>query len=320
MDSLIDFNDCRTFLNDYEGADTKLKISLENEIYMLKLGRKLDDNERNLSIQAITVSLPNSKLCFLSSPPAGFIKGSSKVVRIDEVRIEEECREIAPDGCQPDAMLRMGSIWVALEIRVSHKKALEDVSKFAAAGIGVIEIFLKGIAESEDLHSALFRRISGLSLEGQDKFFGREWLYSPSMRIDLLENWHLCRGAQSPGLEGIVSQSAIPITVFAATCGRLEIAPGKPTADRQAITNADEAVRQMKAEYDAELAKKTRLKESPRNSVKHPSTTLGQQKTMRIDTKPGKSAVCSSFPAKEPKKPGLFDKALSKLRKALHRG
>lgn len=146
------------------------------------------ENEKR---QGITVSLPNSKLCFLSSPPAGFVKGSSKVVGIDEVRIEEECREIAPDGCQPDAMLRMGSIWVALEIRVSHKKALEDVSKFAAAGIGVIEIFLKGIAESEDLHSALFRRISGLSLEEQDKFFGREWLYSPSMRIDLLENW-LC--------------------------------------------------------------------------------------------------------------------------------
>lgn len=61
MDSLIDFNDCRTFLNDYEGADTKLKISLENEIYMLKLGRKLDDNERNLSIQASYSSSPVSE-------------------------------------------------------------------------------------------------------------------------------------------------------------------------------------------------------------------------------------------------------------------
>ena len=61
MDSLIDFNDCRTFLNDYEGADTKLKISLENEIYMLKLGRKLDDNERKLSVQASYSSSPVSE-------------------------------------------------------------------------------------------------------------------------------------------------------------------------------------------------------------------------------------------------------------------
>lgn len=46
MNNLIDFNECRTFLNDYEGADTKLKIQFNNEIYMLKLGKELehDDN------------------------------------------------------------------------------------------------------------------------------------------------------------------------------------------------------------------------------------------------------------------------------------
>lgn len=61
MDGLIDFNDCQTFLNNYEGADTKLKISLENEIYMLKLGRKLDSDEGKLSIQASYSSSPVSE-------------------------------------------------------------------------------------------------------------------------------------------------------------------------------------------------------------------------------------------------------------------
>lgn len=46
MNNLIDFNECRTFLNDYEGADTKLKIQFNNEIYMLKLGKELEHDDK----------------------------------------------------------------------------------------------------------------------------------------------------------------------------------------------------------------------------------------------------------------------------------
>ena len=55
-DKLIDFEQCPSFLNDYEGADTKLKIQFNNDIYMLKLGRKLEPNERN----ALQASYSNS--------------------------------------------------------------------------------------------------------------------------------------------------------------------------------------------------------------------------------------------------------------------
>lgn len=47
MSRIIDFSNCRKFVNSYEGADLKLKIEYDSKIYMLKFGQKLEPDEKN---------------------------------------------------------------------------------------------------------------------------------------------------------------------------------------------------------------------------------------------------------------------------------
>lgn len=47
MNNIVDFSSCELLINDYEGAQSKQKIEYNGQIYMLKLGSKLEDDNNN---------------------------------------------------------------------------------------------------------------------------------------------------------------------------------------------------------------------------------------------------------------------------------
>ena len=57
---MIDFSDCKRLVNNYDGADMKLRIEYNNQIYMLKFGQKLESNEKK-PLQASYSSAPISE-------------------------------------------------------------------------------------------------------------------------------------------------------------------------------------------------------------------------------------------------------------------
>lgn len=61
---MLDFTNCKKLVNSYEGADIKLKVELDGDIYMLKFGQKLEPNDKN-PLQASYASTPVSE--YLSS-------------------------------------------------------------------------------------------------------------------------------------------------------------------------------------------------------------------------------------------------------------
>lgn len=99
------------------------------------------------------------------------------------------------NGLRPDVVLTLkdsrGELSrVAVEIRVTHPKALEDVMKFSEIGLDVIEIYFDGIdLTSEDCESLLQRTVFGdLSPKCQrDK--RREWLWT-ARAVSALQNYH----------------------------------------------------------------------------------------------------------------------------------
>lgn len=99
------------------------------------------------------------------------------------------------NGLRPDVVLTLkdsrGELSrVAVEIRVTHPKALEDVVKFSEFGLDVIEIYFDGIdLTSDDCESLLQRTVFGdLSPKCQrDK--RREWLWT-ARAVSALQNYH----------------------------------------------------------------------------------------------------------------------------------
>lgn len=48
---MLDFTNCKKLVNSYEGADIKLKVELDGDIYMLKFGQKLEPNDKTVTSQ-----------------------------------------------------------------------------------------------------------------------------------------------------------------------------------------------------------------------------------------------------------------------------
>lgn len=204
--------------------------------------RYLDSGKR----KKLRVRLPASSSCILQDH---YVKGSSRFAKIDKVRIEPRSKGLDLDGAVPDAMIRVNGEWIDLEFRMSHKKTTEDVCKCARRGIGVIEIFLGDIPyDADDLHDILLKRIAGLA-NGGNRLFGREWLYHPGMRRDLVEKWHLEKR------KGPVEQPEKRCVIASSDAGTLLVAEGAPKSDSQSLRFADTAWSAMEDDYERRVAK-----------------------------------------------------------------
>lgn len=99
------------------------------------------------------------------------------------------------NGLRPDAVLTLrdsrGELSrVAVEIRVTHPKALEDAVKFSEIGLDVIEIYLDGIdLTSEDCEMLLQRTVFGDLSPKCRRDKRREWLWT-ARAVSALENYH----------------------------------------------------------------------------------------------------------------------------------
>lgn len=94
----------------------------------------------------------------------------------------------------PDAVVLLShadaEIWVAIEFRVCHPIAIEDVRKYAAVDFPVMEISITDeIAKADDVRKSLAERITGTGHAA--RFAGREWLYSPAAKKILTRSWHI---------------------------------------------------------------------------------------------------------------------------------
>lgn len=121
--------------------------------------------------------------------PEIWVPYSARKCTIEAVELETT----QENGLRPDVVLALKDSYgdlsrVAVEIRVTHPKALEDAVKFSEIGLDVIEINFGGIdLTSEDCESLLQRTIFGdLSPKCQrDK--RREWLWT-ARAVSALEN------------------------------------------------------------------------------------------------------------------------------------
>lgn len=184
----------------------------------------------------VSVPLPGSKLCKLSDK---VVRQTARRIVVQEVRIESECNAIAPTGLRPDAMLRVGSEWVALELRVTHKKTLDDVGRYALAGLGVVEIYLNDLMDAD--REELMARITGTRPpESQENpYFGREWLFAPQMLSRLMNDYHVERlsSADNTKPEGSL--------LFRTAQERLLLEPGKPSTITKSIQYAEQLAMKM---------------------------------------------------------------------------
>lgn len=123
--------------------------------------------------------------------PEIWVPYSARKCTIEAVELEAA----QENGLRPDVVLKLkdsrGDLSkVAVEIRVTHPKALEDAVKFSEIGLDVIEIYFDGIdLTSEDCESLLQRTVFGdLSPKCQrDK--RREWLWT-ARAVSALEDYH----------------------------------------------------------------------------------------------------------------------------------
>lgn len=60
MQKLIDFDHVKILINNYEGADLKLRMCMDGNTYMLKFGQKLEPDEKK-PLQASYSSSPISE-------------------------------------------------------------------------------------------------------------------------------------------------------------------------------------------------------------------------------------------------------------------
>lgn len=128
------------------------------------------------------------------------------------------------EGLIPDAVALLShadtEIWVAIEFRVSHPKAIEDVRKYATVDFPVMEISITDdIANAEDTRKSLAERITGTG--HATRFAGREWLYSPAAKKILKRSWHIeaepsAKPLRHKGTDLIRLETPLPaITVYA---------------------------------------------------------------------------------------------------------
>lgn len=123
--------------------------------------------------------------------PEIWVPYSARKCTIEAVELETT----QENGLRPDVVLALkdsrGDLSrVAVEIRVTHPKALEDAVKFSEIGLDVVEINFGGIdLTSEDCESLLQRTVFGdLSPKCQrDK--RREWLWT-ARAVSALDNYH----------------------------------------------------------------------------------------------------------------------------------
>ena len=73
------------------------------------------------------------------------------MTKIEDVKTERDCGAMCPEGLIPDAVALLShadtEIWVAIEFRVSHPKAIEDVRKYATVDFPVMEISITHFAK-----------------------------------------------------------------------------------------------------------------------------------------------------------------------------
>lgn len=86
----------------------------------------------------------SSVLKFSPETYKSFIPGTGCMTKIEDVKTERDCGAMCPEGLIPDAVALLShadtEIWVAIEFRVSHPKAIEDVRKYATVDFPVMEI------------------------------------------------------------------------------------------------------------------------------------------------------------------------------------
>lgn len=136
----------------------------------------------------------SSVLKFSPETYKSFIPGTGCMTKIEDVKTERDCGAMCPEGLIPDAVALLShadtEIWVAIEFRVSHPKAIEDVRKYATVDFPVMEISITDdIANAEDTRKSLAERITGTG--HATRFAGREWLYSPAAKKILKRSWHI---------------------------------------------------------------------------------------------------------------------------------
>ena len=72
----------------------------------------------------------SSVLKFSPETYKSFIPGTGCMTKIEDVKTERDCGAICPEGLIPDAVALLShadtEIWVAIEFRVSHPKAIEE--------------------------------------------------------------------------------------------------------------------------------------------------------------------------------------------------
>lgn len=113
-----------------------------------------------------------------------YISGSSFKVKVLSALFEHECKDEAPDGLVPDAIVHVSDgtaeLPVAVEFRVSHAKGIEEVRKYRDKGLAVLEILIADCGDRDGFNPGLLRkRISGFGLSTKSRYRGREWLFHP---------------------------------------------------------------------------------------------------------------------------------------------
>lgn len=123
--------------------------------------------------------------------PEIWVPYSARKCTIEAVELETT----QENGLRPDVVLALkdsrGDLSrVAVEIRVTHPKALEDAVKFSEIGLDVVEINFGGIdLTSEDCESLLQRTVFGDLSPKCRRDTRREWLWT-ARAVSALENYH----------------------------------------------------------------------------------------------------------------------------------
>lgn len=123
--------------------------------------------------------------------PEIWVPYSARKCTIEAVELETT----QENGLRPDVVLALkdsrGDLSrVAVEIRVTHPKALEDAVKFSEIGLDVVEINFCGIdLTSEDCESLLQRTVFGDLSPKCRRDTRREWLWT-ARAVSALDNYH----------------------------------------------------------------------------------------------------------------------------------
>lgn len=228
----------------------------------------------------------SSVLKFSPETYKSFIPSTGCMTKIEDVKTEHDCVAMCPEGLIPDAVALLShadtEIWVAIEFRVSHPKAIEDVRKYATVDFPVMEISITDdIANAEDTRKSLAERITGTG--HATRFAGRELLYSPAAKKILKRSWHIetepsDKPLRHKGTDLVRLETSLPaITVYAVK--------GAPTGETS-WDNIDLTLREISeatVEKQEEVLRKKRSLSSRCPSYKN-SAPAGRQIKQTEDT------------------------------------